>query len=62
MKVTNLSRAVLFAVLCTAVLGTVAFWPAPRWAPPARPPLRAPIVFDQLHNLPPDVASASPVK
>jgi hypothetical protein len=49
-KPTSLSRAVLLAAACLAVLGSAAFWPTPRWVTPARPALSAPIVFDELEN------------
>jgi hypothetical protein len=32
------------------VLCALAFWPAPKWSPPARPHLQAPIVLDVLVN------------
>ena len=46
----SLPRAVLLAAACLAVLGAAAFWPSPRWVTPSRPPLKAPIVFDELEN------------
>ena len=52
MNSSNLPRAVLWALVCVLALGAVAFWPAPRWVTPHRPSLKAPIVFDELLNLP----------
>ncbi|HEX2870862.1 MAG TPA: hypothetical protein VHP33_06390 [Polyangiaceae bacterium] len=49
-KPPSLLRAVLLATACLAVLGAAAFWPSPRWVTPARPALKAPIVFDELEN------------
>jgi hypothetical protein len=46
----SLLRPVLLAAACLAVLGAAAFWPSPRWVTPARPALKAPIVFDELEN------------
>jgi hypothetical protein len=46
----SLGRAVLAAAACLLALSAAAFWPAPRWATPKRPALKAPIVFDELEN------------
>ena len=58
MKNATMPRAVLYAVACALALGALAFWPAKPWTTPKRPPLKAPIVFDELQNLPP--ASSDP--
>lgn len=65
MKSTTLPRAVLFALACCLVLSVAAFWPTRRWVTPGRPSLKAPIVFDELVNLPqppaePGAASRGP--
>ena len=47
---TSQRRAVLLAAACLTMLGLAAFWPSSRWVTPARPNLKAPIVFDELEN------------
>ena len=51
----QLAVAALVSVVLVLVLAAVAFWPARAWAPPARPGLSKPIVFDEFFN-----AAASP--
>lgn len=60
MKPGELRRALWISSALLLALGALAFWPASRWTPPRRPPLRAPIVFDELVNRapPPDAARA----
>lgn len=62
MKEQSLRRALWFSTALLVVLGAAAFWPAKPWAPPARPALRAPIVFDELvsHAPPPNEPSTEP--
>jgi hypothetical protein len=54
----TLGTALLVALVVAFGLSLLAFWPAGAWAPPPRPGLRAPVVFDEL--LPPSVAPAEP--
>lgn len=58
MKRLDLSRAMWISSALVVALAVLAFWPARRWTPPPRPPLRAPIVFDELvsHAPPSDTA------
>jgi hypothetical protein len=58
----GLKRALWISTALLVALGAAAFWPAPRWAPPPRPVLRAPIVFDELvsHTPPPSEPNAAP--
>jgi hypothetical protein len=44
--------ALVIALLVVAGLGLLALWPTPAWAPPLRPRLSAPIVFDEFVNPP----------
>lgn len=46
-------RLIGVSVALVLALAALAFWPAPAWTPPARPSLRAPIVFDELVSQPP---------
>lgn len=59
MKANTLTRALLYGLACALALGAIAFWPTKRWTTPPRPPLQAPIVFDELQNLPHVSADAS---
>lgn len=60
MKQLGLSQAMWISTALLVALGVLAFWPAPRWSPPPRPPLRTPIVLDELvsHAPPSDPAVA----
>lgn len=54
------ASALFIALLVTLGLGALSFWPRPTWAPPHRPTLHAPIVFDEFVNPPlPPGASAT---
>lgn len=48
----RIGLAALVSVLLALVLAALAFWPARAWAPPARPGLNKPIVFDEFFNAP----------
>jgi hypothetical protein len=54
----TLRGALLVALAVAFGLALLAFWPAGAWAPPPRPGLKAPVVFDEL--LPPPVAPTEP--
>lgn len=58
----RIRRALLLSSAVMLALGAIAFWPVKRWVPPARSPLQAPIVFDELvsHPPPPGVPSVAP--
>jgi len=58
----SLGRAFLLSVAALVALTAAAFWPEKQWTPPARPALKAPIVFDELVNQlpPPSSSSVSP--
>ena len=56
MKTSGLRRSMVWTLACVLALGAIAFWPRTPWTVPHRPPLKAPIVFDQLENLPPPAA------
>jgi hypothetical protein len=58
---TELGRAKLVSAIVVVGLGALALWPRPTWTPPARPPLKAPIVFDELvsHAPPPSDPAAA---
>ena len=60
MKPPGLRRALWISSALLLALTVLAFWPAPRWTPPPRPPLRSPVVFDELvsQSPPPDAARA----
>ena len=49
----SLGSALFLTVLIVVALGALAFWPSRPWAPPPRPGLEAPIVFDEFVNAPP---------
>ena len=55
----TLRGALLVVLLIALGLGALALWPARAWKPPPRPPLRAPIVFDEFVNAPSAVLTAS---
>lgn len=59
MKATTLTRAALLSLACVATLAAIALWPAKPWTTPSRPPLKTPIVFDELQNLPSISSDAS---
>jgi len=58
----DLSLALLVSLAAAAVLAAVSFWPARTWAPPRRPRLDPPVVFDEFVNAPvaPIASSSSP--
>lgn len=65
MKSTTLPRAVLLTLAWCLMLGVAALAPSRPWVTPRRPPLKAPVVFDELQNLPspavdPAAASRAP--
>jgi hypothetical protein len=61
MKQLGLHRAMWLSTALLVALGVLAFWPARRSSPPPRPPLRAPIVLDELvSHAPPSDNAASP--
>lgn len=49
----SLGSALFLTALVIVCLSALAFWPAKTWAPPLRPRLSAPIVFDEFVNPPP---------
>ena len=51
----GLRAALLLSLLIAVVLAALAFWPAKAWAPPRRPGVAAPVVFDELVTPPPAV-------
>ena len=55
----SLRAALVMSVLIALALGALALWPTRPWAPPRRPGLRAPIVFDELINLATPAAGAT---
>lgn len=55
----SLGSALFVALLVTFGLAAMAVWPKPTWSPPRRPPLHAPIVFDEFVNPPSASANAS---
>jgi hypothetical protein len=57
-----LGRTLILSVLMALAIAALAFWPQRPWTPPPRPPLQAPIVFDELvyHPPPPSLPSAAP--
>jgi hypothetical protein len=58
----KIRRALFISSAVVLALAAIAFWPTKRWAPPPRPALQAPIVFDELvsHPPPPSVPRAIP--
>ncbi|HEY3666349.1 MAG TPA: hypothetical protein VGL19_10125 [Polyangiaceae bacterium] len=59
----NLGLALLVSVLAVLVLAAVAFWPTRSWAPPRRPGISPPVVFDEFVNAPnssPPASSSAP--
>ena len=48
----QLGLAALVSVVLAFALAAFAFWPARAWAPPPRPGLSKPIVFDEFFNAP----------
>jgi hypothetical protein len=52
----GLGSALFLTVLVVAALCALAFWPAKAWAPPHRPGIAAPVVFDEFV----DEGSAAP--
>lgn len=46
----SLGSALFLTVLVIVVLSALAFWPSKEWAPPRRPGIPAPIVFDEFVN------------
>ncbi|MES1175756.1 MAG: hypothetical protein ABUL62_15650 [Myxococcales bacterium] len=46
----SLGSALFLTVLVVVALAALAFWPTKEWAPPPRPGIRAPIVFDDFVN------------
>jgi hypothetical protein len=55
----NLSLALLVSLLAALALAAFAFWPTRTWAPPRRPAINAPVVFDEFVNAPNSSAPAS---
>jgi hypothetical protein len=55
----NRGSALVVALLLTVGLGALAFWPEPTAAPPRRPALATPIVFDEFVNPPPRTSATS---
>jgi len=55
----SLRAALVVSVLFALSLAALALWPTRPWAPPHRPGLSAPIVFDELVN-PATPAAADP--
>ena len=55
----QLGLAALVSVVLALALAAFAFWPAHSWAPPARPGLSKPIVFDEFFNAPAPPSSGS---
>jgi hypothetical protein len=56
----SLRAALVVSMLIALALAALALWPTRPWAPPRRPGLSAPIVFDELVN-PVMPAAADPV-
>jgi len=50
---TSIGSALFLTLLVVAGLSALAFWPRGGFAPPRRPPISAPIVFDEFVNAPP---------
>jgi hypothetical protein len=46
----SLGSALFLTALVIIGLGALAFWPSKEWAPPRRPGISAPIVFDEFVN------------
>jgi hypothetical protein len=44
----TLRRSFLVAVIVVLGLSGLAFWPTGAWAPPRRPALKGPVVFDEF--------------
>ena len=55
----SLTAAAWLSVAVTLALAALAFWPARAWAPPLRPTLKGPMVFDEFVNAPTPPAAVS---
>jgi hypothetical protein len=51
-RTANLDLALLLSLAIAVVLAALAFWPTRIWAPPRRPGITSPVVFDEFVNAP----------